>query len=130
MKTVIYGFFLLLAIGLVSVDAGSQSTARIKFKRGSISSTVVGSLKGFDDSKTYVIEVRAGQTLSTQQTGTNNITLSIKDPNGDDVTDADASCNNRKSISPTIAGDYTITVVQCQKADEWNGAFKFRVTVR
>lgn len=130
MKTIVFGFFLLIAIGVGSVEIRAQSAARIKFKRGAISSTVVDSMKGYEDSKTYVIEVRAGQTLSTQQTGTNNITLSIKDPNGDDVTDADASCNNRKSVSPTIAGEYTITVVQCQKADEWNGTFKFRVTVR
>lgn len=122
--------YLLLILATLSQASYSQTPSRIKFKRGAVSSTVVGSLKGFDDRKTYVIKVRAGQTLSTQQTGTNNITLSIKDPNGNDVTDADASCNNRKSISPTIAGDYTITVVQCQKADEWNGTFKFRVTVR
>lgn len=122
--------YLLLILATLSQASYSQTPSRIKFKRGAVSSTVVGSLKGFDDRKTYVIKVRAGQTLSTQQTGTNNITLSIKDPNGNDVTDADASCNNRKSISPTISGDYTITVVQCQKADEWNGTFKFRVTVR
>jgi hypothetical protein len=87
-------------------------------------------LTGYSDSETYVIKVRSGQTLRTKQTGKNYITISIKDPNGTYVGDADASCNNRKEVAPTVAGDYTLTVVQCQKADEWYGRFRFRVTVR
>jgi hypothetical protein len=42
----------------------------------------------------------------------------------------DASCNNRKSITPTISGDYTLKVFQCKKADEWNGGFRFKITVK
>src|SRR5690349_11000243 len=96
----------------------AQTPTRIKFARGAVSATVTGKLKGYDDSKTYVIKVRAGQTLKTRQTGKNYITISIKDPNGNDASDSDASCNNRKAVMPTIPGDYLLTVVQCQKADE------------
>lgn len=128
-KYLICVLVLSLTLGLTDLSAQTSRTARITFKRGATSSTVVGSLTGFRDRKVYAIKVRAGQTLSTHQTGSNNITLSITDPNGNDVTDSDASCNNRKSISPTVAGDYTITVTECQKADEWRGTFRFRITV-
>ena len=117
-----------VALAVVSLQA--QSLTRIKFARGAVSASVSGKLKGYSDHKTYVIKVRAGQTLRTTQTGKNYITISIKDPNGNDPTDADASCNNRKEVNPTIAGDYTLTVVECQKADAWRGTFHFRVTVR
>ena len=108
----------------------AQTPSRIKFARGAVSANVTGRLAGYSDTKTYIIKVRAGQTLRTQQTGKNYVTISIKDPNGEDVGDADASCNDRKEVRPTVAGDYTLTVVQCQKADEWRGTFHFRVTVR
>jgi hypothetical protein len=118
------------AVFVVVCAAQAQAPTRIKFARGAVSASVTGKLKGYGDSKTYRIKVRAGQTLRTQQTGKNYITISIKDPNGNDPTDADASCNNRKEVKPTVAGDYLLTVVQCQKADEWRGTFRFRVTVR
>jgi hypothetical protein len=117
-------------ISLIGSAANAQTPTRIKFKRGAVTSMVVGSLNGFSDRKVYVIKVGAGQTLSTRLTGSNNITISIQDPNGDDASDADASCNSRKIVKPTIAGDYILTVVECQKADEWKGQFKFEITVR
>ena len=126
-----YRIILLISIVVLSVATlHAQTPTRIKFARGAISANVTGKLKGYGDSKTYVIKVRAGQTLRTRQTGKNYITISIKDPNGNDVGDSDASCNNRKEVTPTVAGDYTLTVVQCQKADEWRGTFRFRVTIR
>ena len=124
------GFILFLLITGLASSGSSQISSRIKFARGAVAASVVGKLTGYGDSKTFLIKVRKGQTLRTQQTGKNNITISIKDPNGEDVSDADASCNNRKEVTPTIRGDYLLTVVQCQKADEWRGTFRFRVTVR
>lgn len=119
--------FVLVLAGLLS----AQSTTRIKFKRGAVSAVVAGYLSGYKSKKSYVIKVRTGQTLRTEQIGSaHNITIFIQDPNGGDASDSDASCNNRKEVTPTVAGDYKITVVQCQKADEWRGNFRFRVTVR
>jgi hypothetical protein len=77
-----------------------------------------------------VIKVRTGQTIRTEQIGgVHPITIFISDPNGEGVGDSDASCNNRREITPTVAGDYQIQVVECQKADAWRGRFRFRVTV-
>ena len=125
-KLIALTVFLCLCVGTLS----AQTPTRIKFARGAVSANVTGRLTGYGDSKTYLIKVRAGQTLRTQQTGKNYITIFIKDPNGDDASDSDASCNNRKEVKPTVLGDYLLTVVQCQKADEWRGTFRFRVTVR
>ncbi len=112
--------------------AFAQSKTRIKFRRGAVSASVSGTLKSFQSKRVYVIRVREGQTLQTEQVGGTSrpITISVRDVNGNEVGDADASCNSRREVSPTIAGDYTIEVVECRKADPWNGRFTFRVTVR
>lgn len=110
----------------------AQTAARIKFRPGAIRADLSGSLNGFKSKRVYLIKVRSGQTLRTEQIGGSSrpVTIYIKDPNGNDVGDSDASCNNRREISPTEAGDYVIEVVECRKADPWRGRFTFRVTVR
>jgi hypothetical protein len=123
---------LVLLLLAISSTALAQTSTRIKFRRGAVHADVSGTLNSFRSKRTYLIKVRAGQTLQTEQTGGSSrpITIYVKDSNGNDVGDSDASCNNRREISPTEAGDYKIEVVECQKADPWRGRFTFRVTVR
>lgn len=124
----------MIMIAALTVLVPGQERTRIRFSRGSYSATVSGSLNGFEQKRSYLLRVRKGQTIRTEQTGrysdSHLITIYISDPNGEGVGDSDASCNERREISPTVAGDYLITVVECQKADPWKGRFTFRVSVR
>jgi hypothetical protein len=117
-------------VQLLPSEASSQT--RINFRPGAVRADVSGTLNSFRSRRIYVIRIRAGQTLSTRQIGGDKrpVTIAIKDPNGEDVGDSDASCNDRREIARTIAGDYRIEVVECRKADPWRGRFTFRVTVR
>ena len=117
---------------LCATIADLHAQTRIRFPRGAVRTDVSGTLNGYRGRRIYLIRVRSGQTLRTQQIGgsARPITISVKDRDGNYVGDSDASCNARKEISPTVAGDYTIEVVECQKADPWRGRFTFRVTVR
>ncbi|MGI8468284.1 MAG: hypothetical protein ACR2N3_07515 [Pyrinomonadaceae bacterium] len=112
----------------------SSDNSRIVFEKGATSTIAQGSLKNYDDSKTFTIETRAGQTLRTEQIKSEKsleyITVSITDPSGNSVGDSDASCNNRKEIAPTVAGDYKIKVFECRKADAWRGDFQLKIWVR
>ncbi len=112
----------------MSVSVANASVIRVKFKRGAVSATVSGRFANRNSEREYVIAVRRGQKL--QVTGSRLVTVFITDPRGDDASDADASCNGRKVVNPTIAGDYRIHVSQCQKVDNNGGAFSitFRVT--
>jgi hypothetical protein len=109
------------------------SQQRISFEQGARTAVVTGSLAGYNSRRVFVIRVRRGQTLRVEQlkseTSARYATLSIKAPNGADVTDSDASCNNRKRISPTRAGDYRIEVYECRKVDAWRGSFRLKVRV-
>jgi hypothetical protein len=121
---------LLITAFSVSI-AAAQRSSRITFRRGGRSAVVSGTLNGYRGKRNYVIRVRPGQTLSTEQIGDrHDITIYIQSPSRQDVGDSDASCNNRREITPTEAGDYYIQVVECQKADPWRGAFRFRITVK
>jgi hypothetical protein len=112
-------------------STAAQNSTRITFRSGADSTVVSGTLNGYSEKRNYVIAVRQGQTLSTGQDGDqHDITIFIQGPSGENVGDSDASCNNRREITPTVAGDYKIQVVECQKADAWRGTFRFRVTVR
>lgn len=127
-------FFAAAFLFFASAQISAQTATRINFYKNSDNATVSSNLRGYKDRKVYVVKVLKGQNLQTEQVKLPNsdsyITVSIKNPSGKEVGDADASCNNRKEINPTEAGDYTITVVQCRKADEWNGRFKLKVSVK
>ncbi len=124
-------FILLTFVALPNVFA--QKAQRITFKRGAKQAVTTGSLSGYKSKSYFTIRVRAGQTLTTEQSRSESsnhyITVYIKAPNGEYVGDSDASCNSRREITPTVAGDYRIEVVECQKADRWRGSFKLKVRV-
>ena len=115
-------------------QTASADDSRITFEKGATSAIAKGNLKNYDDSKTFKIEVRAGQTLDIQQIRDDKslhiVTLGITDPHGGDASDRDASCNSHKTVAPTIAGDYIVNVVECRKADAWSGDFQLKVSVR
>ena len=130
MKKVVPIAAALIFISAFSLNAFGQKATRIKFARGATRASVSGTLNGYKSEKLFVIRVKAGQTLRTQQVGnSHDITIVIENPEGEDVSDSDASCNNRREVSPTEAGNYHIRVVECQKADRWRGRFRFRVSV-
>lgn len=115
-------FFLSLAV---------SAQTRITFAHGATSKIVTGRLNGFGSVRNYVIRVKRGQTMRVEQIGpgSRRTTITITDPDGEDASDMDASCNNQKRVSPTIKGDYRITVVECKKADPWRGTYRIRVRV-
>ena len=131
-KLLIVSVFVLLAFGATNVFA--QKAQRITFKRGAKQAVATGNLYSYKGKKVFVIRVRRGQTLTTAQIRSNSsnryISVSITAPNGEDVSDSDASCNNRKEVTPTVAGDYRIEVVECMKADQWRGSFRLKIRVQ
>lgn len=112
----------------------AQKAICVKFAGKSASAIVSGNLNGYKSKKVFVVKVREGKTLNVEQikkeASAHYVSISIKSPSGEDATDSDASCKNRKEIAPTEAGDYTMTVYECQKADAWRGAFRVKISVK
>jgi hypothetical protein len=126
-----YRLSLLLAFFIVCSAAAFGQTTRIKFSPGATSAVVTGTLSGYKSHKTFIIRVRHGQTMTTSNAGTHHITVDITAPPGSTYEpDLAADCHDHQEVKPTAAGDYKITVTECQKADRWKGKFKLRVKVR
>jgi len=116
---------------ILTVDSPAQAASRVRFARGAVSAVAAGSLNGYRDKRIFVIKVRAGQTLTTEQVGGRPITVEVIKPDGQPFEgDMDLSCHNRHEVTPTEAGDYRLVVTECQKADRWRGRFRLKVTVR
>lgn len=135
MKNKIYiSIVAIAALFVFSNAVFAQNPTRVKFRKGATSAIASGKLNDYKSRKVFVVKVLSGQTLNTEQIKAENsaryITVSIKSPTGADVSDSDASCNNRKEVAPTEAGDYTITVYECRKADAWRGKFKLKISVK
>lgn len=110
----------------------SDAPTRIKFARGASSAIVMGNLSGFEDEKSYVLAVGKSQSMTVEQVNNdaNYTTVGVIAPNGEEAGDMVANCNNHREIPKTSAGDYTIRVTECMKADPWKGSFKLKVTVK
>ena len=61
--------------------------------------------------------------------GTHAVSIWIEGPPGYEQ-DLAADCHGMTYINPTLAGDYKLTVQECQKVDRWRGTFRVRVSVR
>jgi hypothetical protein len=130
MKKLILLTFAFVVLSICSAAVSAQAT-RINFRRGATSTVVTGTLTGYKSQRTFLIHVRKGQTLKTENVGSNQITIGIDAPPGSTYEqDMAADCHDRNEVSPTAAGDYKITVTECMKADRWRGTFKFKVSVR
>jgi len=108
--------------------AAGHPSKRIKFPAGATETTFTWSMNGFDDEQVVLIDMRAGQNLKIEDVGDNPVTLSVCDPDGQNVDDYDLSCHGRFSLDKTKKGDYTVFVTECKKADPWKGSYKLKVT--
>ncbi len=130
-------FLILFTVVLLiaPISTFGQKAVRVKFAKGATKAIATGSLTGYKSKAViFLIRVKAGQTLSVEQLMSNNstnyTTFSITSPLGEDVSDAEANCNNNKTIENTVEGDYRIEVTECAKADAWSGSFKIKFTVK
>jgi len=127
MKKIIASVLVLIVFGVQSA-VFAKPVKRIYFKKGATKAVVTGTMNGYKSKDTFVLKVREGQTLKVDSN--RSVTLAVIDPAGEDVMDRDLSCNGRAEISPTVAGDYKIIVVECMKADPWRGSYKLNVSVK
>lgn len=130
MKKLVLAVFAIGVFSICSASVSAQTVTRIQFARGARSAVVTGTLRSYKSQKRFVIRVRRGQTLTTENAGENHITVDVEAPKGSHYEqDMAADCHDRNEVSPTAAGDYRITVTECMKADAFRGTFRLRVRV-
>jgi tetratricopeptide (TPR) repeat protein len=105
----------------------ARPVKRITFPKGATKTAVTGYLNNYKDSQTYLIRLRKGQRVTLD--ASSGVSLFITGPDGEDASDMDASCHSHQIVENTMAGEYKIEAVECQKADPWKGSFKLTVEV-
>lgn len=122
----------LVLIASQSVLAAAK-TRRVKFKAGETKTRVVGRLNGWNDRVSFVIRVRAGQTMRLSAEGKCDACypyIDVDAPRGD-TGDVDRDmCGCRVEVTNTAAGDYRITISENRKGDAWKGEFNLDIEVK
>jgi hypothetical protein len=123
------GIAVILAAVLFGTLSSSAQT-RVKFRHGHTSAILTGKLTSFHQKRVFLVHVRSGQTMAIRDIGHNAVSIFVDGPAGSGYEqDLAADCHGRTDISPTSAGDYKLTVQECQKVDRWRGTFRARVNV-
>jgi len=131
MKKLFLVIFAVFATATLTSSADGQAPKRVNFERGMDRTVVTDTLRSYSDVKRFVLRVRKGQKLTTENIGKNYITVEIIPPKGSKYEpDLSADCHDRHEVDPTAGGDYIILVVECRKANRWRGTFRLRVTVK
>lgn len=131
MRRALWFVFAAVFFSAAASDTVAQRATRVNFRRGAHSAVVTGTLNGYKGSRVVLIRVRAGQTMKIEAIGKHYISTFLEGPPGSDYQqDMAADCHSRADVGSTDAGDYKLSVQECQKADPWRGTFRVRITVR
>ena len=123
------GIAAILAAVLVGTLTAAAQT-RVKFRHGHTSAILTGKLTSFHQKRVFLVHVRSGQTMAIRDIGHYAVSIFVEGPPGSGYEqDLAADCHGRTDVSPTTAGDYKLTVQECQKVDRWRGTFRVRISV-
>ena len=129
---------LLLALVIVSLAVaipifGKGPAKRLYFKKGEDSMKVRGYLNGKNDSVSYLLKVKAHQTIAVQNScgGRNELMTAsnIYDPSGKEVSDDHDMQGNNGVTETKVGGTYRIEIAPNLKGATYRGSFCNEITV-
>ena len=108
----------------------ASAQTRVRFKHGHSSAILTGKLSNYHQKRVFLVHVRSGQTMAIRDIGHHAVSIYVEGPPGSGYEqDLAADCHGRTDISATAAGDYKLTIQECQKVDRWRGTFRVRASV-
>lgn len=119
-----------IALSLVSVSAAAQiQSVPVQFAKGASSATLKGQLKG-SVTRDYVVNARAGQTLTVDFKPTNaSAYMNILPPGSEEAIHIGSSAGNRFSGPLKTSGDHRIRVYLMRNAARRNETSNYTLTV-
>ena len=123
------GIAAIFALVLAAALTASAQT-RVKFGPGRTSAILTGKLSNYQQKRVFLVHVRSGQTMAITTIGHDAVSIWVEGPPGSGYEqDLAADCHGNSAFGPTAAGDYKLTIQECQKVDRWRGTFRVRVSV-
>lgn len=122
--------FAAAAIALLSVPAAGQiQSVPVQFAKGASSATLKGQLKG-SVTRDYVVNARAGQTLTVDFKPTNaSAYMNILPPGSEEAIHIGSSAGNRFSGPLKVSGNHRIRVFLMRNAARRNETTNYTLTV-
>lgn len=120
----------LVAIGcLLSHPASAQQETVVAFAKGASSATLKGSIKG-DQDHDYVVDARAGQTLTVDFKPTNaSAYFNVTAPGADAAMFIGSTSGNRFSGPLTVSGPHVVQVYLMRNAARRNETANYTLTI-
>ena len=117
----------LTALATGSAEAASKSQ-RVKFKPGAISSTIKGSITGYDTSS-FILGARSGQVISVLFSGNLNACyFNFIEPGADSAIHMGEVAGNEYAATLTSSGDYRAEVYMMRSEARRGKTCKFKIT--
>ena len=123
-------FTLLLAAALLpSQPASARQETVVAFAKGTSSATLNGSIKG-DEDHNYVVDARAGQTLTVDFKPTNaSAYFNVTAPGADSAMFIGSTLGNRFSGPLTVSGRHVVQVYLMRNAARRNETANYTLTI-
>lgn len=133
-------FILPLAAALMTVTAASVPLApaalaqsakpeRVQFAKGTSSKTIKGTLKG-DQSRQFVVNVRAGQTMTVKLTASNGSTyFNVTAPGAQQAMFIGSTSGDTMTEVIPSSGDYTVDLFMMRNAARRGEVTSFTITI-
>ena len=114
---------------LLGQPASAQQETVVAFAKGTSSQTLKGSIKG-DQSRNYIVDARAGQTLTVDFKPTNaSAYFNVTAPGADSAMFIGSSSGNRFSGPLTVSGRHVVQVYLMRNAARRNEVANYILTI-
>ena len=127
----IKAFFTVLAASglMLAMPVSAQQKTTVAFAKGASSATLKGSIKG-DQDHSYVVDARAGQTLTVDFKPTNSSAyFNITAPGADSALFIGSISGNRFSGPLTVSGPHVVQVYLMRNAARRNETANYTITI-
>ena len=118
---------MMVALSITGAE-GASKTQRVKFKAGSISSTINGAVKGYDTAS-FVLGAKAGQVMSVLFSADNNACyFNVIEPGADSAVHRGEVDGNEYAANLRLSGDYRAEVFLMRSEARRGKTCKFKIT--
>lgn len=121
--------FVAISVGATTTALAADRLETVRFKRGAISATLSGTIRGYDGVK-YSVRAAAGQVISVLFSPSNrSCYMNVWTPGGNAATFNGSASGNEYTANLSVSGDYVIQVYLMRNAARRNETCRYKLTV-
>lgn len=129
MKSISVVSAVVFLVATITCGAAADRVEPIRFEQGATSTTLSGTIRGYDGVK-YIVGASAGQVMSVLLSPSNrSCYMNVWAPGSDTVVFIGSSAGNEYAANLSTSGDYAIQVYLMRNAARRNQSCRYRLTI-